>query len=443
MRRSTRLAAVLALLTAAPAEAARVDPHVTRTAGDIAAYVTAAPGAPLDDVRALARRHGLVPTASLRAARAFRAHGEAARFRALARDGRVARLDRAWPARLLTDSSHRATGGRRLLDGTAGIRLDGSGVGIAIVDSGVDTTHPDLAPRIASEHKLVPFNGSGVAVPMTDTLSGGGHGTHVAGIAAGTGAASGGRFHGAAPGASLHVVSMGAGNSTLNGTDAWQYILDNHERLTPRIRVLNNSWGEQLGQLDPEHPKVLLLKALVAKGIVVVNAAGNAGGDGRSANTSAFCPPVAGILCVANYDDRDAGALDGDVAEDSSRGLDGDQATYPDLMAPGRRIMSTCRPWLPVCWVHTAPSLDHPLEYFQLSGTSMAAPHVAGIAAQLLQARPDATPAQIEDALVQTARRLPAGTAPYEPDAARGGMTSFDKGHGLVDAVAALDRLTR
>ena len=74
-----------------------------------------------------------------------------------------------------------------------------------------------------------------------------------------------------------------------------------------------------------------------------------------------------------------------------------------------------------------------------ISGTSMAAPHVAGIVAQLFQARPDATPTQVEDAIKLTAYKHTFG-APYEP-AAGGGTTSFDKGHGLVDVVAAASHL--
>ena len=89
---------------------------------------------------------------------------------------------------------------------------------------------------------------------------------------------------------------------------------------------------------------------------------------------------------------------------------------------------------LPICATGTNGSN----EYATLSGTSMAAPHIAGIAAQILQANPALTPADVEDILEDTARQISTG-APYEPDPANPTTgTSFDKGHGLVDVVAAI-----
>ena len=141
---------------------------------------------------------------------------------------------------------------------------------------------------------------------------------------------------------------------------------------------------------------------------------------------------------MASYDDRNTGTRDGAVSPFSSRGRADNPATWPDISAPGSFIISTCRYTLPVCWVHAGQQLSPPNAYSQLSGTSMAAPHVSGIIAQLYQANPALTPAQVEDVLEDTAYKFMNG-APYQKDPLnRDDASSFDKGHGLVDALAAV-----
>ncbi len=136
---------------------------------------------------------------------------------------------------------------------------------------------------------------------------------------------------------------------------------------------------------------------------------------------------------MASYNDLETGTRDGEVSDFSSRGLAGDTSTYPDVSAPGDTITSSCRLYLVICSTGLDPQEGG--DFNTISGTSMAAPHVAGIVAQLFQADPTATPAEIEDALTSTAYKYSFG-APY----ANG--TSFDKGHGLVDVVAATQALT-
>ena len=125
------------------------------------------------------------------------------------------------------------------------------------------------------------------------------------------------------------------------------------------------------------------------------------------------------------------------MSDFSSRGKAGDQSTYPDISAPGEDITSSCRLYLPICATGLKPEGNG--NYNTISGTSMAAPHIAGIVAQLFQAKPDATPAQVEEALKKSAYKFTDGAA-YEPGAL--GTTSFDKGYGLVDVVAAVQALT-
>jgi serine protease AprX len=179
-----------------------------------------------------------------------------------------------------------------------------------------------------------------------------------------------------------------------------------------------------------------MIEALVADGVTVVFSAGNSGGDGSGAETSLECAsPTRGVICVANYDDMDMGLRSGSISPQSSRGMVGDPGTWPDISAPGSAITSTCRRTLPVCNLLGGGPDD---DYATLSGTSMAAPHVSGIVAQLLQVRPSLTPRRVEDVLEDTAYQFEWGAA-YERDPLNPGHTSsFEKGHGLVDVLTAI-----
>ena len=152
--------------------------------------------------------------------------------------------------------------------------------------------------------------------------------------------------------------------------------------------------------------------------------------------------PTPGILSVASYNDLSTGTRDGQVSEFSSRGAATDSATWPDISAPGENIVSACRLYLPICATGLQPSNGPGLldvgTYNVISGTSMAAPQITGIVAQLFQLKPSATPAEVENALKSTAYRFTAG-APYQQ--AGPYLSSYDKGTGLVDTVAAAGAL--
>jgi serine protease AprX len=143
------------------------------------------------------------------------------------------------------------------------------------------------------------------------------------------------------------------------------------------------------------------------------------------------------VISVASYNDLETGTRDGEVSEFSSRGDATDVSTFPDVSAPGDTITSSCRIYLPICT--TGLDVVDGGNYNTISGTSMAAPHIAGIVAQLFQDSPGATPAQVEAAIRSTAYKYSFG-APYAagPD---GVTTSYDKGAGLVDVVAAANAL--
>jgi serine protease AprX len=344
--------------------------------------------------------------------------------------------------------------------------LRGEGVGIAIVDSGVNTRHPDLVSRTARNFKVtcpVPtvdeanlpfcqFNDFGTNA-STDTT--GGHGTHVAGIALGDGTHSQGTYLGVAPGASLYA--FGAGETlvviTVQAAASFQWILDNNASLSPRIRVVSNSYGGD-GPYDPEGLLEKLSARLTEQGVAVVYAAGNDGGDGESPSadplapddhslTSSYCRHTTpGVICVANYDDAQTGSRRSSLNSSSSRAHVGRSTEYPDIAAPGTLVTAACTQPEPGQGVCATGGETHWQPYYgTISGTSMAAPHVAGALALLFQARPDLTPAAAELLLQVTARKVETNGA-YEPDPQHpGGTHNFGFGAGLLDVPAALDAL--
>lgn len=332
--------------------------------------------------------------------------------------------------------------------------LDGTGVGIAIVDSGADGTHPDLRDHIVHNYKVGLTGVVDVGnLATTDTTSG--HGTHVSGIAAGDGTASSGSSStakpqmegtvtGVAPNAALTVYATGEGIHVLWAATAINHLVANYDNpavFPQKIRVVNNSYGNSGGTAyDPNSSFSLLVKQLVNKGAVVVFAAGNDGGSGTTDSTSGFCKDTTpGVICAANYDDGGTGTRDGGLDSSSSRGRIGSPNTYPDVSAPGSFINSTCSPASgALCNAagFITRSATWSAWYAEASGTSMASPMTSGAVALLAQAKPTLTPAQIEDILQDTAHKFGIG---YESDPQNvGGTTSFDKGAGLIDLVAAL-----
>ena len=358
-------------------------------------------------------------------------------------------------------TSNKATRGdeaRNTLTGADGTSLDGKGVSVAVIDSGVDPSHPflqnaDGTSAVVKNLKMVcePLTESTCAPvdagPVdTDLVSGGGHGMHVNGIVAGRDVtlSDGTKMHGAAPGASLVSISTGAVLFIIGADAALNWVLEHHDApcgagvpagTCPPIKVTSNSYGPTGGgAFDPNSATVKLQRELVKDGVVTVWANGNDGGDGStSLSNPPGMDPTPGIISVAAFFDQNTGTRDGTVSDFSSRGRKGDLSTYPDISAPGEDITSSCRVYLPVCSTGLDPQDGG--DYNTISGTSMATPHISGIVAQLFQANPSATPAQVEAAIESSAHKYTDG-APYEPGGTNG-TTSFDKGHGLVDVVAA------
>jgi subtilisin family serine protease len=488
MRRSRRLlaaggmVALAAALLATPAQAApsspalaAVQPWLAQQLGTLAA---AAPTTVLVHGTDMQAARSAVAATGMRTVTEFRqigvavASGTAQQIQAARSRPGVTYLEGNAPIRFLDQTSNVATRGAEAvstLTGANGQPLDGSGVSVAVIDSGVDPTHPflqnaDGSSAVVASYKSVCLDESNTSsdcvlkVPNsvdTDTISGGGHGTHVNGIVAGrpTTLTDGTRLQGAAPGASLVDISTGAVLLIVGADSALNWVLENHDHpcgagvpvsTCPPIKVTNNSYGPTGGgAFDPNSATVKLQRALAGAGVVTVWAAGNDGGDGSSSLTNPpGQDPTGGILSVASYFDQDTGTRDGTVSDYSSRGAQADPSTWPDISAPGENITSSCRVYLPICSTGLAPQNGPgPLDigtFNTISGTSMAAPHIAGIVAQLFQANPSATPAQIEDALKGSAYRYTNGAA-YRTVGSY--QSSYDKGTGLVDVVAAVTRL--
>ena len=418
-------------------------------------------GATLADARSAVRATGMATLTSFDRIGVVVARGTKQQVQQVRTQPGVTYVEGNQPIEMHQYTSNTATRGTEAwqsMNGADGTALDGSGVSIAVIDSGVDPSHPYLQDEDGS---AVVRSLKVLCDPLelfcqvldtqgldTDTLALGGHGTHVSGIAAGRPVQAGGReLHGAAPGANLVSLSTGAVLLIVGADAALNWVLENHEAPCgpsvptsecPPIKVTNNSYGPSGGgEFDPSSATVKLQRALAAEGVVTVWANGNDGGDGTSSlSNPPGMDPTPGILSVASYNDLGTGTRDGELSEFSSRGEAGDPSTYPDISAPGDLITSSCRIYLPICT--TGFDVIEGGDYNTISGTSMAAPHIAGIVAQLFEADPGATPGEVEAALKSTAHKYTFG-APYE--SADGVTTSFDKGTGLVDVVAAVQAL--
>lgn len=263
--------------------------------------------------------------------------------------------------------------------------IDGRGVTVVVVDSGVDSGHPDLKDKTIMSLKS-DSNLAWYEIENSDTSSG--HGTHVAGTVAGDGKASAGGRPGVAPGASLIALSTGEAVAIINALGALEWVYD-HSRPGNNpynIRCATNSWGTSGAPYDPNDAIAMVTEALTYDNNVVVTfAAGNDGrghNDGETLTTNPYSNTPAAIS-VAAYDRDGSG-----VTDFSSRGLKTDNATWPDIGAPGYHIQSTrARLTLITAEVCIQGSDCNPY-YMAISGTSMATPHVAGEVALLFQAAP-------------------------------------------------------
>jgi serine protease AprX len=288
---------------------------------------------------------------------------------------------------------------------------DGSGVTVAVLDTGV-TRHPDLGERVAARVDLTP-DGDGY-----DRY---GHGTHMIGVVAGDGGASGGRWAGAAPGASVLPVKVATWNGATDVSAViagLEWIAAHRERYG--IRVVNLSYGTDSSQKWLEDPLNDAVERLWEAGVLVVVGAGNAGDGGSKIEKPGDDPYV---LTVGAADTRGTAERGDDaVAAFSSHGPTGDGIAKPDLVAPGIAIVSQRAVGSSIDELGARARVDE--HYFKGTGTSQAAAVVSGVAARMFDAAPAMTPDEAKAALVDTAAPELAGAA--------------GAGAGLVDASAAV-----
>ncbi|MDT0566366.1 S8 family peptidase [Streptomyces sp. DSM 3412] len=270
--------------------------------------------------------------------------------------------------------------------------FDGKGVTIAVLDTGVDATHPDLKGQVTAAKN---FSTS------PDTTDAYGHGTHVASITAGTGAKSKGRYKGVAPGAELLNVKVLSDEGY--GDDSG--IIAGMEWAAEQgADVVNLSLGGgDTPEVDPMEAQINKLSA--EKGILFAVAAGNEGDGERTVGSPGS---AAAALTVGAVDDKDR------LAPFSSRGPGMDGRIKPDVTAPGVAVTAAAAPGS----VIDEEVGQKPEGYLTISGTSMATPHVAGAAALLKQQHPDWTYAELKAALVASAKG-----GPYTP---------FEQGSGRI-----------
>jgi serine protease AprX len=294
---------------------------------------------------------------------------------------------------------------------TEQLGFDGSGVGVAIIDSGVANWHDDLGSQTVVH--FVDFV-TELLAPHDDY----GHGTHVAGIIAGNGYDSEGARRGVAPGARLVVLKvldeLGDGHIS-DVIAAIDYAIEYREQFN--IRIINLSVAAGVHESYKTDPLTLAAKRAVDAGIVVVTAAGNLGRSPKGATqyggiTSPGNAPWVLTVGATNHQ-RTASRTDDIVAPFSSRGpthIDG--AVKPDIVAPGVGIESLADPSSTIYKTNPGARIDGTVDtvaapYISLTGTSMAAPIAAGTVALMLEANPDLTPNLVKAILQYTAERRP------------------------------------
>ena len=410
-------------LAASPPLASGADPALTRAAEtdpmrDVSAIVqfrhgvSEAQGRSLvsaaggTDVHALPIINGLAARMSARAARSLQRASQvrAVSLNAAVRPRWLVNFD---PNKMATSFNQSANAHNLWNQST------GRDVGVAVIDTGIAGGLKDFRESATDPTSRVVA--SAVVNPEATSASDGyGHGTHVAGIIAGD---SGyrdrktdklwGQYAGAAPDANLISIKAGdeAGNATvLDVIYGLQFAIDNRERFN--IRVVNLSLESASAQSYKTDPLDAAAEAAWFSGIVVVAAAGNRGTSSDAVSHAPGNDPY--VISVGAVDDRGTkDNKDDQIPSWSSRGTTQDGFAKPEIYAPGAHIVSLLSPGS--AFTALCPGCVVSSDYIRAGGTSMSAPVVSGIIADILAVRSSWTPDMVKGALLNTSRQLKAG----------------------------------
>jgi serine protease AprX len=278
--------------------------------------------------------------------------------------------------------------------------IDGAGIGVAVIDTGIDGGLADFSSSSGTSRVVETAVTNPAAQTASDSF---GHGTDVAGIIAGNGSARDssdplyGRYAGVAPGANL--ISIKASDETgtatvLNVIYGLQFAVDHKSDYN--IRVVNLSLNSTTAQSYTTDPLDAAAESAWMNGIVVVAAAGNRGNAPDAVQYAPANDPY--VITVGGVDENGtADPSDDTVADWSSQGTTQDGFQKPDVYAPGAHIVSVLAP--NSAFADMCPSCIVSGEYIRTSGSSMAAPMISGLTADLLQAHPHWSPDQVKTAL--------------------------------------------
>jgi serine protease AprX len=282
-----------------------------------------------------------------------------------------------------------------------GVGLTGRGVGVAVIDTGIDGNLPDFRGASGNSRVIATAVTNPGAHTVMDTY---GHGTHVAGIIAGNSEYRNssdplrGKFAGVAPDANLVSIKVSddSGNATvLDVIYGLQFAVD-HQK-TYNIRVVNMSLDSTTPQSYKLDPLDAAVESAWFHGLVVVVAAGNRGDAPDAVQYAPANDPY--VVTVGAVDTNGTISPRDDVIADwSSRGTTQDGFDKPDVSAPGAHIVSVLAP--NSTFASQCPSCIVDGQYISAGGTSMAAPMVSGLVADMLQLHPNWTPAEVKGSLI-------------------------------------------
>lgn len=355
------------------------------------------------------------------------------------------------PTKALDDITDVATG----MPSAWNAGYNGAGIGVAVIDSGINDNHPDLWNSTETASRVV-YHEDFTGTPTSNSSGGNwdlyGHGTHVAGIVGGNGYLSNGAYIGVAP--AVNLVDLRVLNSSGTGSDSLTIAAIEEAialQSTYNIRVINLSLGRGIYVSYTQDLLCQAVEAAWESGIVVVVAAGNYGrvsvdsSNGYGTITAPGNDPL--VMTVgAMKSNGSTSVSDETLASYSSKGLTTyDHVVKPDLVAPGNLIVSLAAAGATLEAEYPSELVtgtDGNNDYFTLSGTSMATPVVSGAAALLLQQNSALTPDQIKARLMSSAGKVfPTSSVAVVPDL-NATFTSyydtFSVGAGLIDMSNAL-----